>query len=387
MSQGGVCEIEARLWWVRAQLRMRGVPASILSAPLDSASGAFTENPDRLQGVSDEERLRLSALASSILVETAEVLKHSSDLSMSLHFLERAYKLNGDGARELGQLVEQELGRIRGKSRRRLSEEDLQNRTRLESLQAGLDKKWEFAAPAAGRSQPSSANVPLFSQNVRNLLILCVLLAVSSTAVFLIMREPGAAEGAEGETEEVLQLALPAGSAPQVRAPVLSRLTVRGGLDAVYYELGDRTGPGATPGEAVPQEKPENGKPAGKEVVNTSYPLVSQGQQEKVPAVESPAAPRKESRPAAASRAHSAPLPREEPRPVAFEVFVNPREYVISRSTDVMSRPSQFAAPLDTLLVGDRVRVDGRVGAWLRLRSQQGKTGYINGRDAYEAGR
>lgn len=58
---------------------------------------------------------------------------------------------------------------------------------------------------------------------------------------------------------------------------------------------------------------------------------------------------------------------------VRYEILIN---------TSVMDKPSFNSREVEELYVGDRVRVEERLGRWLKVRSRDGKPGYIMGQDA-----
>jgi hypothetical protein len=51
-------------------------------------------------------------------------------------------------------------------------------------------------------------------------------------------------------------------------------------------------------------------------------------------------------------------------------------------NTSVMDAPSFNAKEVEELYVGDRVRVEARLGRWLKIRSRDGNPGYILAGDA-----
>jgi hypothetical protein len=56
--------------------------------------------------------------------------------------------------------------------------------------------------------------------------------------------------------------------------------------------------------------------------------------------------------------------------------------YRILTSTEVMSKPSPFGAPVAILRRGDKVRVERLNGEWLKLASKNGRPGFIKRQDA-----
>ena len=75
------------------------------------------------------------------------------------------------------------------------------------------------------------------------------------------------------------------------------------------------------------------------------------------------------------------PLADRDPpsRPGRFETGVR---YEVMINTSVFDRPSFNAKEVEELMVGDRVRVEARLGRWLKIRSRNGEPGYIMAQDA-----
>ena len=71
--------------------------------------------------------------------------------------------------------------------------------------------------------------------------------------------------------------------------------------------------------------------------------------------------------------------PRDDDRPGRFSTGVR---YEIMINTSVMDRASFTAHEVEELYVGDRVRVEARLGRWLKVRSRNGEPGYIMAQDA-----
>ena len=74
------------------------------------------------------------------------------------------------------------------------------------------------------------------------------------------------------------------------------------------------------------------------------------------------------------------PSARRDPptRPGRFETGVR---YEVMINTSVFDRPSFNAKEVEELYVGDKVRVEARLGRWLKVRSRNGEPGYIMSQD------
>lgn len=71
--------------------------------------------------------------------------------------------------------------------------------------------------------------------------------------------------------------------------------------------------------------------------------------------------------------------PRGTDRPGRFNTG---QRYEVMINTSVMDAPSFNAKEVEELYVGDRVRVEARLGRWLKIRSRDGNPGYILAGDA-----
>jgi len=71
------------------------------------------------------------------------------------------------------------------------------------------------------------------------------------------------------------------------------------------------------------------------------------------------------------------------PRDQAFEAG---RVYRVLTHTNVVSAPSFGGRVIGELAQGDKVLVEGKLGRWLRLRSRQGRGGYVLASDVEEVG-
>jgi hypothetical protein len=60
----------------------------------------------------------------------------------------------------------------------------------------------------------------------------------------------------------------------------------------------------------------------------------------------------------------------------------NGQRYEVMINTSVMESPSFNAKEVEELYVGDRVLVESRIGRWLKIRSRDGKPGFIMAQDA-----
>ena len=76
------------------------------------------------------------------------------------------------------------------------------------------------------------------------------------------------------------------------------------------------------------------------------------------------------------------PSDRRRPPPLPPGGIGKGVRYEIMINTSVMERPSFSAPEVEELYVGDRVRVEERMGRWLKVRSRSGKPGYIMAQDA-----
>jgi hypothetical protein len=158
-------------------------------------------------------------------------------------------------------------------------------------------------------------------------------------------------------------------------------------LDALLYNVQEdeqRVASTALPEQAVPTPRPTPLLPQPRVTIDTNGPYEPQKVEEildgkhgsvyeRVPQQQEPSL-RDDPR-------DTRPLADRDPpsRPGRFETGVR---YEVMINTSVFDRPSFNAKEVEELMVGDRVRVEARLGRWLKIRSRNGEPGYIMSQDA-----
>lgn len=396
----GSSGLEARLWWVRSQLALKTVPASILAAPLESATKTLVgQEAGLLAGLDEQQRRRIIVLASSVLQETGKALSRGHETDVAISLLERAFLLDGGGSTALRRVLNEEIARRRKVLTRFSSDEEREALGKLQSLRSKLPDSGFVLGAEGGAglaAETAAAGQETRSSNARSLAILFLIVLIAAGGMVYLGSFAGTAVvRSEAAAFEVMEDKLVQGRSPaRMLVPVMPRLSGMGHLDAVFYELKGSAAAEPQPAAvtsvaAAPVPAAVKAPAAGrKETVNTDYPLESELGR-KQPDVQSQDVPRA----GGVARQSAQRLQRgddqepDEAAPVEVEKFVVPRNYMISRHAEVRSKPSLFAAVIDSLAPGDKVKVDGRVGKWLVLRSQRGRLGYISSRDAEESRR
>ena len=88
---------EARLWWIKGQIELKGVPASILASLLDAASKQVYENVHaaRLAATPEEPHLAaIAQLACGLLRVLGAVMRQNGEHNFAVIFFERAYRFD-----------------------------------------------------------------------------------------------------------------------------------------------------------------------------------------------------------------------------------------------------------------------------------------------------
>ena len=359
-SQHASERFEAKLFWILGQLRLKSMPLAILCAPLDSATREIVDG-----GLKDEARIK--DLAGSLLAECGHALSEQGDSALACVLLDRARMFGQVHDGRFTQVVNSEIERL-SKSRGVSLDERAKRIDELHVLKQDLE-------PIEARI-PNASVASAGKDSLRSATIVASVISVALIFGFAIWRYLLVVE-VEVLPAERTVLAKELVN-PEVNLPVLQPLAGLGGLDAVLYEMG-------TPRAA---SRTENMVAAGaaseqtmkKEVVNTSYPLRGAAESATdLGKLREKAGSRNLT--SAAQKRATGPLRRPlpiDPDPVAIEEFNTAQNYVVEASTEVMAKPSFGSAPLDRIFEGDNIRAEAKVGNWLKLRSKQGRVGYVS---------
>ena len=356
-------DVEARLWWIRGHLGAFSLPVSLLAAPFESLCR-------QLQGQSVLHTYR------NLIVEIAEImlgrLKEVGDrrqeysLRVALHHV---------GLREFA---------AEGKKEKTFVP------TRAHEFTLGEPTPQESSATVAKIEEKTVRGTTLRVIAVVGVFFLVV-------GGYFIFQAFETGEASLASEDFVIDRPVPTLMRPMVRAR-----EIVGTLGALVYSL-QRTNTEQPPTQST-QVAP---KVVEKAAVSTS---VSKSDQASTPAADSPEPPRKNPhevvktdgpvegaefrRGVERSGADRARLPDVIPEvdvspvpgasyPDGSAVLPGVVKSVITR-TEVFSSAGYGARVIGRLEAGDKVSVEGQVGRWLRIRSRQGRAGFVYAQDIGE---
>lgn len=395
-SGGGQGELAPRFWWVRASVALGSVPLSILAAPLETVSREIAEGVKRGGGALNRE---LVGAAGDLLVEVSEQLAEKGDLATALSFAERAFRLNPAARDNLSRLVARILGLPEPSARRDPAGVRLRERCRKLGQELGVNGVAQppSAVKTSIEATPEKsvvahtdlksgggAEVRRVSDSIVRPLLIIVVAAVVGAAAMKFLAGDSADEG--GETSIAL---LAPELRPELLPPTIERLSSLSQLDAIFYDFdrgGERRAALTTREGSAATVAPAGKRGGPKEVVNTQGPV------EPADVVRALSAPQAKPEDDVGSILFGVPKPRlpalerGEPSPLPVDRFSGEREYVVITNTRVLTRPSFTGSAVAELRSGDRVRADGLVGDWLKIRSRNGQVGYILSQDVKAGG-
>jgi len=351
---------EAQLWWVRAHLGALSMPASLLIAPFEAL-------------LRDLKGSELSSELGSILKETG------------LLMLQRIQQV-GDSAQIAAlrrALIENGLLEATSKHNHRSSWQVLPEQNEDKSALSDLSNQVapqvsSLSSPLAIKRAPRINKRTAISVGVVALLLLLLLLLLAPHFLYLTASTEAAYESFVHEP----------GIAEQV-IPAPEGQNHLGSLSALYYSIKEQ------------EEQAEKISASLVEAEPTSSPIQPQATSPSDPAVQEGAqsiqvAKRKEqintrgpiegeqyrsARSAERERPQNIGEPplrgRDSSRHTPFERDSNGKLYRATARANVLSAPSYRGRVLGRLEPGDRLLVEGRLGSWMRLRSRQGREGYV----------
>lgn len=175
-----------------------------------------------------------------------------------------------------------------------------------------------------------------------------------------------------------------------------------GNLSALFYAIDEPAAATNSANSAAPQPAPGQGqgkdapvpsgppppaaveqKPRALEKINTKGPVEGREYREGVARSNTGDNPRL---PGAPGRRDGS-SPDQPAARTPFDRDVQGKLYQVTVRTNVVSSPSYVSKVMGRLEPGDQVLVDGRVGEWFRVRSRQGKDGYVLAQNATAVGR
>ncbi len=350
---------EAQLWWVRAHLGALSMPASLLIAPFEALLRDLKGN-------------KLSSELGSILKETG------------LLMLQRIQQV-GDSAQIAAlrrALIENGLLEATSKHNHRSSWQVLPEQNGDKSAVSDLSNQVapqvsSQSSPLAIKRAPRINKRKAISVGVVALLLLLLLLlaphflyltASTEAAYESFVHEPGIAE-------QVIP-------APEGQNHL-------GSLSALYYSIKEQEEQAEKISASLVEAEPTS-SPIQLPTTSRSDPYVQEGAQS------IQVAKRKEQintrGPIEGEQYRSArSVERERPQNIGepplrdrdgsrrtpFERDSNGKLYRATARANVLSAPSYRGRVLGRLEPGDRLLVEGRLGSWIRLRSRQGREGYV----------
>ncbi|MFM1848950.1 MAG: hypothetical protein RL417_2424 [Pseudomonadota bacterium] len=392
---GGQGELEPRFWWVRASVALGSVPLSILAAPLETVSAEIVEARKRSASKVGEEVVEAAAV---LLSEVSAKLLGQGDYATALNFAERAYRLLPASQENLVAMIARILELPEPSARRDPAGVRLRLRCQTLGEELGVPpritppKVSAATRPRAERASPHDRSAgrrdqPLSPKGGR------AALPFGSFVVFLGMCLGGAlvwrwtVTGSPGVSGETVISLIASEHRPVLAGPAIERTTSLSQLDAIFYDF-DRGGGGRAALGRPSGVPPASSLRAGpKEVVNT------QGPPEPKDVYQATQSPRDGAggEDDVGSILFGSPKPRlpgargGEPQPMGVERFNEQREYEVVASTKVLTRPSFTGSAVARLAAGDRVKAEGAVGDWLKIRSRNGQIGYILSQDVKPA--
>jgi len=339
---------EWRLWWIRGHLGALSMPVSLLISPFETSARELSSAP-----LSPEMRNLLEDTGISIF----ERLEQVGDREQVLAFKNvlNVYNLA---------VVNGTLG----KDRRTwsLAQEARASRVNLVSAVTLPEP------PAPVEVQRGNRVVPY----------LVVAAALCASLLIFIFRS----SLFPNPTQVAAELFIRDTSASEQIFPSLEPRDAVGNLSALFYSIDGQQSatPAAQPTQA---DKPVENKESQaasvqpglrKEKINTNTPV--EGPEYQQGASQDP-------------RREAPRLPtdsgRKDPRPADRTPFDRDSKgvvYRITTRTNVLANPSYVAQVLGRLEPGDQILVDGKVGNWHRVRSRQGKDGYVLAGNAERVG-
>ncbi|RMG39671.1 MAG: hypothetical protein D6719_12810 [Candidatus Dadabacteria bacterium] len=344
--------IEAKLWWILAQLKGQLMPASMLAAPLESVSSEIIKSEFALP----EE---LCQMCGNLLQEVANELAKCGCFDTALTFLKRANQFSVDCtvvAREL--LRSYQTGANTDISR----ENGICSELRKLCGSQLLDVDEVNSDGGQDDTEKNRLKTQKSIFDSRRLLILGLSILIIVGLVFWNL--------SARDIAGIVVIKRSSGDArPVPILPELKRIRSVSNLDALYYGINRAE-------KRDDAKETEHNVVGHKQVVNTSGPLepydfgkIMRGQARSH--LDIPLGPRS-----------ALAKPNEPPAAYPYEKLDQVTMYTIIRPTKIMARPSVLTVSVGTLYEGDRVMVQAKVGNWLQLRSKRGNLGYIRASDA-----
>jgi len=351
---------EAQLWWVRAHLGALSMPASLLIAPFEAL-------------LRDLKGSELSSELGSILKETG------------LLMLQRIQQV-GDSAQIAAlrrALIENGLLEATSKHNHRSSWQVLPEQNGDKSAVSDLSNQVapqvsSQSSPIAIKRAPRINKRAAISVGVVALLLLLLLLLLAPHFLYLTASTEAAYESFVHEP----------GIAEQV-IPAPEGQNHLGSLSALYYSIKEQEEQAEKISASLVEAEPTS-SPIQPQATSPSDPAVQEGAQsiqvaKRKEQINTRGPIEGEQYRSARSAERESPqnigepplMGRDSSRHTPFERDSNGKLYRATARVNVLSAPSYRGRVLGRLEPGDRLLVEGRLGSWMRLRSRQGREGYV----------
>lgn len=371
-----------RAWWLKAQLALQDLPLAVLIAPLDSLSDAVER--EKLSADSSK-KAELLAIVLPLMDTVIDRLAVDGELDYAIALLERLGRISPAPAKTSAALV----GRIRS----RVQAGDHLRRSRLDAIAPDRGPLDQAAAPVTAGAVSAIPDPQLSVASVtrppkprsRRVFVVAGLAIVAVTALivkhFALENSPGDGRPPTLRIDYVAELV------PVLPTPIMA---VRQ-LDTLMQDM-------ARARTDLRTTAPE--KPITRVSEESASSEVEPGNPPATPRrAEQPARPalvqldtRSPIEPPEVREALSRP-PAREPnimdlaQPAGRRRADNPQVtgpgvYRVIARTDVLSRPTYRSYRVAVLVPGDKIQVDEDMGSWLRLKSRNGRPGYILAQDA-----
>ena len=369
-------DIEARLYWVRAQLSTAAVPSSILAAPLEAVTQELSA---LLKSKPDQCPKAWVDLLVSLLADVGQRLRQASDYGPAEVLLQHAYNLDSKQSHALRRCLQERLQVIETLPRKK--SEDQAEEARINQILAGLPRdSAPISNPGFVSGSAAEAVVPVArrSSGINPWFVVLVLLGVIAGLSWYVY------QNFIGSRARTALMSSEVGvNNPELVAPQPEKVSSLPNLDAIFYNLGLKEKPASPVG-------PGNGGDKKGEVsapvanVNSQGVLNTKGPKEPEDIRElrergpepSTSATNNDGRTDPRRIMDQAQLPLNSQAPI--------RLHRVLVKTRVMATPDFQGKVLVELNPGDRLLVEGAEGNWYKIRSKGGKVAYVLRQDVEE---
>lgn len=377
--------LEAQCWWIISQVELKSLPAAVLSAPLEAmldyllVPSAVNSSADPVEIAKSREIVKQAgAKLSDRLFAQAEMLSGMQLLSRTrvlggdlsilkncvLKYTQPLAALSGSDHR-FYLILCKELGIDAGHASGQIS-----NQAQKDGWTDSLDTKSNSFGTLVPKPKTRTSNSFL---RLTSLIFLAIVMVVLGSWYIWNTKNKNA--------NFPLQLSKVEPAPANMEYPQPAALNKVSELDAVLYKL-ESQGKNQANSEnlnanvsptAVPSAPKEVATPRVRVPIDTKGPLESNDVRD----LRHKNAGKKSTD--THPREVIVPGPAQAPR---FEAFPSPRIFEVNRATNLMLKPSLSSDAVAGLNQGDRIKVVGISGYWLKILSRQGKVAYVLAEDA-----